>query len=270
MTRCDVLRAVCLLWLGIGLVVAGAQLWTLLPPMMAYVVLAGDGALRPGSGWLMPVIRHGDRDNPSVALSFDDGPDATLTPLVLDALQRHRVRSTFFVIGQHAEAHSGLIRRMVNEGHEIANHSYTHSRFLNMRFRTAMREDILRGVQALTRLCPKVSPTLYRPPMGLKNPTLARLQQQMGLRVVAWSLHARDTRGRNAERIAGRILRRIRAGDIVVFHDGHDLEGKRRDTALVQALELILPVLSRRGLQPVTVSEIIGDETAPALVASRS
>ncbi|MGH8127775.1 MAG: polysaccharide deacetylase family protein [Gammaproteobacteria bacterium] len=270
MTRCDVLRAVCLLWLGIGLVVAGAHLWTLLPPVLAYVVLAGDGALRPGSGWLMPVIRHGDRTNPSVALSFDDGPDVTLTPLVLDALQRHQTRATFFVIGRHAEAHSDLIRRMASEGHEIANHSYTHSRFLNMRFRTAMHEDISRGVEALQRLCPNVSPTLYRPPMGLKNPSLANLQKRIGLRVVAWSLHARDTRGRNnAEKIAERILRCVRAGDIVVFHDGHDLDGKQRGTALVQVLDLILPTLAQRGLQPVTVSEIIGKGAAPELAASR-
>ncbi|MGA7964423.1 MAG: polysaccharide deacetylase family protein [Gammaproteobacteria bacterium] len=270
MTRCDVLRAVCLLWLGIGLVLAGAHLWILLPPVIAYVVLAGDGALRPGSGWLMPVIRHGDRDNPLVALSFDDGPDAALTPLVLDALQRHKARATFFIIGRHAETHPELIRRMVNEGHEIVNHSYHHSRFLNVRFHKAMREEILRGVQALKRLSPDVSPTLYRPPMGLKNPALASLQKRMGLRVVAWSLHARDTHGHTAGKIAGRVLRRIRAGDIVVFHDGHDLDGKQRDMALIQALDLILPVLSQRGLQPITVSEIIGDKAAPVLVTSRS
>jgi len=72
MTRCDVLRAVCLLWLGVGLAVAGAHAWTLLPPLLAYGVLAADGALRPGSGWLLPVIRHGNRHNSSVALSFDD------------------------------------------------------------------------------------------------------------------------------------------------------------------------------------------------------
>lgn len=258
MTRCDVLRAVCLLWLGIGLVVGGAHLWTLLPPVIAYVVLAGDGALRPGSGWLMPVIRHGVRTHPRVALSFDDGPDERLTPLVLDTLRKHRAPATFFVIGRHAETHPELIERMVDEGHEIANHSYSHSRFLNVRFRKAVRKDIERGIATLERMCPDVSPTLYRPPMGLKNPTLASLQKRMGLRIVMWSLHARDTRGRNAERVAGRVLRRIRAGDIVVFHDGHDLAGKQRATALVQALDLILPALVQRGLQAVTVSDMLG------------
>ncbi len=264
MTRCDVLRAVCLLWLGVGLAVAGAHAWTLLPPLLAYVVLAGDGALRPGSGWLLPVIRHGNRHNSSVALSFDDGPDALLTPLVLAALQRHQARATFFVIGRHAEAHPELIRRLASAGHEIANHSYSHSRFLNLRFRQAMRADISRGVKTLERLCPAVSPTLYRPPMGLKNPTLARLQQQLGLRVVMWSLHAGDTRKRSAEEIAMHVLRRIRGGDIVIFHDGHDLPGKHRDTALAGALDRILPALAQRGLKPVTVSELIGGPAVPA------
>lgn len=258
MTRCDVLRAVCLLWLGAGLVAAGAHAWTILPPLLAYMLFAGDGALRAGSGWLMPVIRHGSRDRKRVALSFDDGPDPELTPLVLDALKRHRTRATFFVIGRHAEAHPGLVRRMLDDGHEIANHSYGHSRFLNLRFRKAMRADIMRGFAVLERLCPTASPTLYRPPMGLKNPTLARLQQQLRLRVVAWSLHAGDTRGRGPEAIASRVLGRIRGGDIALFHDGHDLPGRHRTTAVADALERILPELGERGLEPVTVSELLG------------
>jgi len=259
MTRCDILRAVCLLWLGVGLVAAGAHAWTLLPPLLAYVVLAGDGALRPGSGWLMPVIRHGNRNGHSVALSLDDGPDPNLTPQVLDVLKLYRAQATFFVIGRHAEAHPDLIRRMAAEGHEIANHSYGHSRFLNLRFHKAMRADIVHGVAILKRLYPAVASTLYRPPMGLKNPTLARLQRQLHLRVVAWSLHAGDTHGSSAEKIAARVLRRIRGGDIVVFHDGHDLPGRRRDSTVVEALDRILPVLAERGLVPVTVSEIIDD-----------
>lgn len=262
MTRCDVLRAVCLLWLGVGLVAAGPHAWTLVPPLLAYVILAGDGALRPASGWLMPVIRCGSRDGHSVALSFDDGPDPDLTPRVLDVLKRHQTRATFFVIGRHAEAHPDLIRRMAAEGHQIANHSYGHSRFLNLRFRKAMRADIVHGVEVLRRLCPSVSPTLYRPPMGLKNPTLARLQKQLHLRVVAWSLHARDTHGGSAGKISARVLKRIRGGDIVVFHDGHDLPGRRRDSIVVEALEKILPVLAQRGLEPVTVGEIIGGRKA--------
>ena len=122
-----------------------------------------------------------------------------------------------------------------------------------------MRAEIERGVATLKRMYPCVSPTLYRPPMGLKNPTLARLQQQLGLRVAAWSLHAGDTRSRTGESIAARVLQRIRGGDIVVFHDGHDLPGKSRRHAVVDALERILPEIARRGLQPVTVSELIAD-----------
>lgn len=261
MTRCDFLRAVCLLWLGTGLVAAGAHVWTLLPPVLTYILLAADGALRPGSGWLMPVIRHGARSKALVAFSFDDGPDERLTPLVLDVLKRHHARATFFVIGRRAEAHPELIRRMAGEGHEIANHSYSHSRLLNLRFRKSLKQDITHCSHVLSQLqLPGVSPALFRPPMGLKNPALAHLQRELDLRIVVWSLHGRDTHGADAETITKRVLRRIRRGDIILFHDGHDLPGKQRSAAVVEALERILPALAERGLRTSTVGELISDQ----------
>lgn len=260
MTRSDWIRAACLLWLGLGLVLGGAHYWTILPPVAVYAALAIDGVARAGSGWLMPVVRHGDRQVNHVALTFDDGPDPALTPLVLDALRAHDARATFFVIGRRARCHPELLRRMREDGHELGNHSYTHSRVLNLRTRGPMRKEILRATRLLSRWVPGNARVPYRPPMGLKNPALARLQSELGLRVVAWSLHARDTRRRDARAIAARVLARIRPGDIVLFHDGHDLPGRHRGPQLAEALERILPELRRRGLQTVTVSELLAPE----------
>jgi peptidoglycan-N-acetylglucosamine deacetylase len=260
MTRCDLLRAACLLWLGLGLVLGGIHWWTVLPPIIAYVLFAIDGVARAGSGWLMPVIRHGDRKGDKVALTFDDGPDAGVTPRILDILRSHGARATFFVIGRHAEAHPDLIERILAEGHELGNHSHGHSRLLNLSTGRTMRNEIERGMATLNNW-PQASAStrLYRPPMGLKNPSLARIQRHLGLRVVAWSLHAGDTRKRDANAIAGRILDRIRPGDIVLFHDGHDLPHRKRSMAVAEALGMILPELQRRGLETVTVSELLND-----------
>ncbi len=261
MTRCDLLRAACLLWLGLGLVLGGVHYWTVLPPVVGYVLLAIDGVARAGSGWLMPVIRHGDRKGHAVALTFDDGPDADVTPRILDTLQAHGARATFFVIGRHAEAHPELVERILAEGHEVGNHSHAHSRLLNLCGRRSMQSEIERGMAALQNGSPASASTrLYRPPMGLKNPSLARIQRRLDLRVVAWSLHSGDTaRNRGASSIARRVLERIRSGDIVLFHDGHDLPYRQRSLAVVKALETILPELRNKGLDTVTVSELLDD-----------
>jgi len=271
MTRLDFLRAACLLWLGLGIVLGGVHDWTVLPPVIAYLLLAIDGVVRPGSGWLMPVISHGNRKGHKIALTFDDGPDAEITPHILDALQSHGAHATFFVIGRHAEAHPELVRRIIDEGHELGNHSHGHSRLLNLQTSRYMQREIERGMTTLDRIGAPGAGKLYRPPMGLKNPILARLQRSLGLRVVAWSLHAGDTRKRDANAIARRILARVRPGDIVLFHDGHDLPHRQRGMVVVDALNAILPGLRSKGFETATVTELLGDsprETAEAPAAA--
>ncbi len=259
MTRYDILRAVCLLWLGVGLVFGGVHYWTILPPIIVYVLLAIDSVARPGSGWLIPVIRHGNRKGHKVALTFDDGPDADITPRILDTLQAHGAHATFFIIGRYAKAHPQLIERMLAEGHELGNHSHSHSRLLNLRATRYMQSDIEQGMAVLNRIDASGTGKLYRPPMGLKNPALARVQQSLGLRIIAWSLHSGDTRKRSARDIAQKVLGRIRPGDIVLFHDGHDLAHSQRSMATAEALEIILPELKSKGLEMVSVSELLND-----------
>lgn len=257
MTRCDWMRAGCLIWLTLGLGLGSVHYWTVLPPIIAYLIFATDGIFRPGSRGLLPVIRHGDRQGNRVALTFDDGPDPELTPRILDILREHGARATFFVIGRHARTHPELIRRIRAEGHELGNHSFHHSRLLNLHMQGGMRTEILRGMEQLTGQSPTDDLPLYRPPMGLKSPALARVQRRLGLKVVTWSLHASDTRGKSADAIEKRVTRRIRPGDIVLFHDGHDLPGRHRPVSVAIALQRILPVLAKRGINTVTVTELL-------------
>ena len=264
MIRLDFLRAACLLWLGVGIVFGGVHDWTILPPVIAYVLLAIDGVARPGSGWLMPVIRHGDRKERNVALTFDDGPDAVITPRILDVLRSHGAYATFFVIGRYAQEHPELVKRILDEGHELGNHSHGHSRLLNLHPRRHMQQDIELGIAILNKMGAPGAGKLYRPPMGLKNPVLARIQRSLGLRVIAWSLHAGDTRKPDASSIVRRVLGRVRPGDIVLFHDGHDLPHRQRGMAVVEALEKILPGLKDKELATVTISELLSDTPRPA------
>jgi len=225
-------------------------------PTGLFFALLADGIARPGSNVLYPTVTHGRRDGDRVALSFDDGPDPEVTPAVLDALARHGARATFFTIGQSLETHPRLARRIVVEGHELGNHSWRHSRWQNFFGAGEQSREIERGAQAIAAVTGSQAKPLYRPPIGLKSPPLARAASQQELTLVAWSLHSRDTRTADPERIARRVLLRIRPGDIVLMHDGHDLPGRHRP-GCAQATPLILQGLREKGLHCVTVSELL-------------
>lgn len=231
-------------------------------PVGACGLLLADGIFRPASAILYPTVVRGRSDRPQVALTFDDGPDPEITPAVLDTLADFQARATFFVIGRQLEKHIALGERMVREGHQLGNHSWQHSRFQNFYSAAGHGKEIDRCAQLIKTLAPATGEPWYRPPVGLKSPAMARAAHKRNLTVVAWSLHSRDTWARDARPIAERVLRLIRPGDIVLLHDGHDMESHHRPL-IRQVLPLLLQGLKERGLEPVPVSEL-SDDIAPA------
>lgn len=242
-------------WAGLSVagMVSGASLAV---PATAFGALLADGLFRPASSMLYPTLTHGPREGHQICLSFDDGPDERITPAVLDLLAQHGARASFFVIGQHLQQHPAIARRIVAEGHELGNHSFTHSRLQNFYVAARQWQEIERCSALIQHLTGSDQEPLYRPPIGLKSPPLARAAQARQLNVVAWSLHSRDTRLADPQKIAERVLRKVRAGDIVLLHDGHDLPARDRPR-LLQALPLILQGLAERGLHSVTASELL-------------
>lgn len=225
-------------------------------PAAAFAGLLVDGIFRPASGVLYPTVTHGPRDRPEVALTFDDGPDPVATSHVLDTLAAHRARATFFVIGRNLERARPIGERIVAEGHELANHSWEHAYTQNFYGRRRQTADIERAAALIRSITGGSDMPLYRPPVGLKSPELARAAHRMQLKVIAWSLHSRDTFARDAQRIANRVLARVQPGDIVLLHDGHQTPDKHRSIAR-DALPTVLEGLHRKRLAPVTVSELL-------------
>lgn len=237
------------LWLG----------WPLLWPGLLALLLMGvavDSVVRAGSSWFIATVNHGARDSRKVALSFDDGPDPEVTPAVLDELKRHGARATFFVIGQALEAHPELGRRIVAEGHVLANHSWQHSYMQNFRLREWQQQEIARAEHAIEAVSGRASSRLYRPPVGMKTGDQARALVELGLKVVAWSVHSRDTVDPDPQSMARRVLSGIRGGDIVLLHDGDRVPGKRKSCA--PAVKLILEGLRAKGLECVALTELPG------------
>lgn len=230
-------------------------------PLAAWIALVTDGIARPSSNVLCPTISRVPDSGDCVALTFDDGPDPVVTPQILDILNSHGARATFFVIGKLVEKHLDIARRALNAGHELGNHSWRHAYFQSMHSTKSVARDVDLATKLLSSLMPEKPRALYRAPVGLKSPPLARVVQDQGLTVVAWSIHSRDTIDFNPERVAARVLRRVTPGEIVLLHDGHEREGPHRTCAL-KALPLILEGLKERKLQPVTVSEMLKKRAA--------
>ncbi len=225
-------------------------------PAAAFAAIMLDGVFRPSSSTFYPTISNGPRTGNNIALTFDDGPDPEVTPVVLDQLKVTGARGTFFTIGRHLERHKAIGARALAEGHELGNHSWRHAYWQNFYTTGQHARDLERNTRIIQELSGNASQPLYRPPVGLKSPALARVANKRDLTIIAWSLHSRDTMSGNAQAIADRVLRRVQPGDIVLMHDGHDLDGRHR-RGILPALPLILRGLQERGLESVTVSQLL-------------
>lgn len=189
-----------------------------------------------------------------VSITFDDGPNPHATPLILDVLLRAKVRATFFVLGRHADRWPHLVRRMADEGHQLGNHGYWH-RKLHRRGPGYVRDDLARGTDAIERVAPGARPRHFRAPHGFRSPWVTPIARGLGQRTVGWSLGVWDSARPGAGEIARRALRGVKAGSILLLHDGdgYDPDGDRRQTA--EALPLIIDGLRDRGFRFATLPD---------------
>ncbi len=219
------------------------------------------------------VQRTGAADPKAIALTFDDGPDATWTPPILDELEKAHVPATFFVVGENALEHPGLLQRMVHDGDEIGNHSYTHPNLATTGERTTKLE--LNATQRLIEAYTGRSTTLFRAPyFGDAEPTTmdeiapALLAQDLGYTVVGLHVDPNDWQRPGADAIVNQIVQQVgevsadSSRNVVLLHDGG---GDRQQT--VAALPRVIAILRARGYHFVTASALVGVPRAVAMPA---
>jgi peptidoglycan/xylan/chitin deacetylase (PgdA/CDA1 family) len=177
-----------------------------------------------------------------VYLTFDDGPTPTWTPRVLDLLARYRARATFFVVGRSAATWPELVRRAYAAGHGVGNHTWSHRRLTGLRGRALVAE--VGATSAVIGRATGARPRCLRPPYGTVDAASAYQARALGLRLTMWDVDPYDWRRPGAGVIAGRVLGRVRSGDVVLLHDGG---GDRSQT--VAALRQVLASLSARGFR---------------------
>jgi peptidoglycan-N-acetylglucosamine deacetylase len=175
-----------------------------------------------------------------VYLTFDDGPTPAWTPRVLELLARYRARATFFVLGGSAAAHPELVRQAFAAGHGVGNHTWSHRRLTGLRGAQLAAE--VSATSTVIQQITGVPVRCLRPPFATVDAASAEQVRALGLRLVLWDIDTNDWLRPGTGAIAGRVLGRVRSGDVILMHDGG---GNRSQT--VAALEQVLATLSARG-----------------------
>jgi peptidoglycan/xylan/chitin deacetylase (PgdA/CDA1 family) len=186
----------------------------------------------------------------AVALTFDDGPNPRFTAAVLDALQRHAARATFFLVGERVAQCPAEIARMLSDGHEIGNHSLTHADFSALSLRGIERE--VRATDRVLRDAGLRQERIrWRPPKGALNVRTLCFAIKHRRRVAMWSNDPKDFSARSVDELRRHFdAQPVRAGDIVLLHDSNPVT--------VAWLDVLLPQLQAAGLRPVTLSSLLG------------
>ena len=233
----------------------GARVATRLLGVLSTSAAAYYTFLSPRSQVLGAFPFRGSDQGRAVALTFDDGPNEPFTSQIGDYLADQEISATFFQVGRCVERFPEVSRRLVAQGHVIANHSYSHA-FLRCLTPGRQRAEVAR-TQAALQAVTGLRPALYRPPWLLRTPALLRLLSASGLRPVSGTFcHPWEVCQPDAERIARRVLASARPGSIVIFHDGFDARGGNREQT-ARAVPMVVAALRARGYSFLSVPDLL-------------
>lgn len=196
--------------------------------IVAFILLLAWGSKNIESGFYIKSVCKGDINKKQIAITFDDGPDAQVTPMILDVLKKYNVKATFFVIGSKAELNPEIIKRIDKEGHLIGAHSFSHHFFFDLFSSRRMENEMIKTENFVYTVIGKRL-KLFRPPYGVTNPALSRAIKHMEYISIGWSLRSDDTTIRDEARLLKNITGKISNGDIILFHDNKPWNVKALD-----------------------------------------
>ena len=192
-----------------------------------------------------------------VALTFDDGPAQPTTRQIMDLLDKYSVKATFFVSGANALSHPEIIREIIARGHTIGNHSFHHNPFLMLRSYNYLYQEIFRAQEVLSKM--GIQTLAFRPPVGIINPKLSPVLDKLGMFCVTFSCRAFDAGNRRVKNLGSKILKKVKADDIILLHDVPPRR-KEESVILLAEIESILSGLAARSLKIVPLSTLISRE----------
>jgi len=215
------------------------------PEIITTVVAAGAvggafayGAMVPTSQLFGQTFSGVPGRSRQLALTYDDGPNDPHTQNLLDVLDKHRVKATFFLIGRYVEQRPEIARAVAQRGHVVGNHTFSHPNLV-FTSEAALRSELEQTEAVITQAIGAHS-RLFRPPFGARRPATLRVARALGLEPIMWSVTCWDWSAPSAEYIVNKAVRGIHGGDVVLLHDGgHVAFGADRSRTVAATDELI-------------------------------
>jgi peptidoglycan/xylan/chitin deacetylase (PgdA/CDA1 family) len=187
-----------------------------------------------------------------ITLTFDDGPDPLVTPLVLDLLDAYQVKATFFCIGERVLRYRELAQEIVRRGHRIDNHSFVHRHTFSVLGPKQVEAELARAQDAIFDTVGRV-PRFFRAPAGLRNVFLDPVLHKLDLRLASWTRRGFDTVRHDPGYVLARLTAGLAPGDLLLLHDGHAAKAAGGQAVSVAVLPRLLAACQSQQVYPVTL-----------------
>lgn len=170
------------------------------------------------SGYYIKAFCSAQTNEKIIALTFDDGPDKTVTPALLDVLKKHNVKAAFFCIGRKIEGNETVIKKTDSEGHIIGNHSYSHSFFYDFYTAEKMKNDFEKADKTVFEITGKKM-NFFRPPYGITTPAMKKAVNEKKYHTIGWNVRSMDTVQKDEKKLLNKLLENLKPGAVFLFHD---------------------------------------------------
>jgi peptidoglycan/xylan/chitin deacetylase (PgdA/CDA1 family) len=192
-----------------------------------------------------------------IAITIDDGPDAVVTPRVLDRLAEYQAHATFFCVGERVQRHADIAQEIIRRGHSIENHSQRHRHNFSLLGPGAMTAEIARAQESILHATGSL-PMFFRAPAGLRNPFLDPILTRLQLRLASWTRRGFDTVEGNCDVVYRRLTRSLSGGDIMLLHDGNAATTRSGQPVILEVLPRLLDTIQTHRLTPTTLRASLG------------
>lgn len=224
------------------------SLWYFLPLILIYLTLISIGVFNIRLGFFIKSNYAGNAAKPEISITFDDGPDAINTPQILEILEKENIKATFFCIGKKIKEQENLIKRMNQQGHIIANHTFSHSDFIDFKNTAGWIEEINLTEHTIETIINKKT-LLFRPPYGVTNPMIANAVNKLKYKVIGWNLRSMDGTPKPSNIIIDKVCSNVKNGSLVLFHDTHP--------KIAQILQAFIAHCKKNNLNIVPLTQLI-------------
>lgn len=223
--------------------------WSFAPLLLTWLFITGLGSfIIQWNYHLKSLCANPSIDKNWVSITFDDGPDKAFTPRVLDLLEANNAKATFFCIGRKADRHGDVLLEILDKGHALGNHTYSHSQLFGFFNAEKVTAELIQTNEVVERITGKRM-KLYRPAFGVTNPAIQSAINTLQLQSIGWSIRSLDTTKRSKKAVLNRITPKVSKGDIILLHDTSE--------KTVAVLEQLLLFLKERNLRSVTVDQLL-------------